>query len=111
MKNILLLILLCQSIINVHAGIFSSKQGMVFQTKGEAVIMKNSTFTTGIERRNIPVPDFIDIRINGGYSGLTHDSESGWTKCRVPLKGELGITGITERSMVFDCKPIQYFGN
>jgi hypothetical protein len=27
----------------------------------------------------------------------------------VPLKNELGITGITERSLVFDCIPLKYF--
>lgn len=91
------------------AGIFSSKEGSVFQTKGEAVIMKNSTFTVGIERRNIPIPEILDLRNSADFQGLTHDSESGWTKCRVPLKGELGITGVTERSLVFDCKPLQYF--
>lgn len=92
-----------------NAGIFSSKQGSVFQTKGEALIMKNSTFTTGIERRNIPIPEILDLRATSDFRGLVHDSESGWTKCRVPLKGELGITGTTERSLVFDCKPLQYF--
>lgn len=92
-----------------NAGLFSSKQGSVFQTKGEAVIMKSSTFTGGIERRNIPVPEILDLRSTSEYRGLTHDSESGWTRCRVPLKGELGLTGITERSLVFECKPLQYF--
>ena len=92
-----------------NAGLFSSKQGAVFQTKGEAVIMKSSTFTGGIERRNIPVPEILDLRNTSEFRGLTHDSESGWTLCRVPLKSELGLTGITERSLVFDCKPLQYF--
>ena len=96
---------------NAHAGIFSSKQGITFETKGEAIIMKNSTFTTGIERRNIPIPIIIDVRIDSRFSSLTHDSESGWTLCRVPLRGELGLTGITEKSLVFDCKPLQYFKN
>lgn len=109
MKKTLLHISLFISISNAQAGFFSSKEGVVFQTKGEAVIMKNSSFTIGIERRNIPLPEVIDIRANAGFSGLTHDSESGWTKCRVPLKGELGLTGVTERSLVFDCKPLEYF--
>jgi hypothetical protein len=110
MKKITLFIF-CLSMFNSHAGLFSSKQGVIFQTKGEALILKNSTFTTGIERRNIPLPEVIDVRTQAGFSGLIHDSESGWTKCRVPLKNELGITGITERSLVFDCKPLQYFNN
>jgi len=112
MKNKPILVKLVLSFLffsNVNAGLFSSKEGSVFQTKGEAVILKNSTFTTGIERRNIPIPEFIDIRTNNDFRSLRHDSESGWTQCRVPLKNELGITGVTERSLVFDCKPLQYF--
>jgi hypothetical protein len=95
--------------LSAFAGIFSSKQGMIFETRGEAVILRNSTFTTGIERRNIPIPQVIDVRVNVEFSSLTHDSESGWTKCRVPMKSELGLTGVTERSLVFDCKPLSYF--
>jgi hypothetical protein len=109
MKTTLFLIALFFNTVNAQAGFFSSKEGVVFQTKGEAVIMRNSSFTMGVERRNIPIPEVIDIRVNAGLTGLTHDSESGWTKCRVPLKGELGLTGITERSLVFDCKPLEYF--
>jgi hypothetical protein len=43
------------------------------------------------------------------FIGLTHDSESGWTQCRIPLKNELSITGPTERSLVFDCYPLSYY--
>lgn len=93
---------------STSAGLFDRKEGIVFETKGEAVILKNSTFTTGIERRNIPIPQVVDIRAQPEFLGLRHDSESGWTKCRVPMKSELGLTGITERSLVFDCKPIHY---
>jgi hypothetical protein len=95
--------------VNSHAGIFSSKEGSVYQTRGEALIMKNSTFTTGIERRNIPIPEFLDLRNSSDFQGLTHDSESGWTKCRVPLKGQFGLTGMTDRSLIIDCKSLQYF--
>jgi hypothetical protein len=90
------------------AGIFDSKQGMVFQTKGEAVVLKNSTFTTGIERK-ISIPQIVDVREQAEFANLRHDSDSGWTRCRVPLKGEWGITGKTERSLVFECRPLQYF--
>ena len=107
-KIIALLLLITLSFPSI-AGIFSSKQGAVFQTKGEALILTNSTFTTGIERRNIPIPEIIDIRTNPDFQNVTHDSESGWTHCRIQLKGQIGITGITERSLVFDCKPLQYF--
>jgi hypothetical protein len=110
MKTYLVFFTFMLILCNANAGIFSSKkEGVVFQTKGEALIMKISTFTTGIERRNIPIPEIIDIRKNSDFSSVTHDSESGWTKCRVPLKGGLGITGLTERSLVFDCKPLKYF--
>ncbi len=109
MKLIFSFLFIFYCLTNAQAGLFSSKQGVVFQTKSEAKILTNSTFTVGIERRNIPIPSIVDIRVNTDFAGLTHDSETGWTKCRVPLKSELGWTGITERSLVFDCKPIQYF--
>lgn len=79
----------------------------VYKTKGEAVIMKSSTFTIGIERRNIPIPGVIDARVDPNFTDIRSDSRSGWTKCRVPLKAEFGITGITERSLVFDCLPLR----
>jgi hypothetical protein len=91
------------------ASFFSRKEGVIFETKGEAVIIRSGTFTMGIERKNIPIPQLLDVRLQNEFSSLRHDNESGWTKCRVPLKGELGLTGVTERSLVFDCKPIQYF--
>jgi hypothetical protein len=94
---------------NTNAGLFNKKEGAIFETKGEAVILRSGTFTIGIERRNIPIPQIIDVRIQSEFLSLRHDSESGWTKCRVPMKSEIGITGVTERSLVFDCKPIQYF--
>jgi hypothetical protein len=109
MKNILSTLLLLGYLTSAQSGIFSSKEGIVFQTKGEAIILTNSTFTYGIERRDIPIPSVIDLRVHTDFNGLIHDSESGWTKCRVPLKGELGWTGLTERSLVFDCKPLQYY--
>lgn len=108
MKNLLYFICLLVPF-GSDASLFSRKEGVVFQTKGEAVIMRSGTFTMGIERKNIPIPQLLDVRLQNDFSGLRHDNESGWTKCRVPLKGELGLTGVTERSLVFDCKPIQYF--
>lgn len=92
------------------AGWFSpDKEGRTFQTKGTAIIMARGTLTTGIEKRGVPIPEYIDTTSNSMWMGLTHDSESGWTKCRVPLKSSLGVTGVTERSLVFDCKPLTYF--
>lgn len=108
MRTILFILWLMVPIAS-DASLFGKKEGFIFETKGEAVIMRSGTFTIGIERKNIPIPQVIDIRQQNEFSSLRHDSESGWTKCRVPLKGELGITGMTERSLVFDCKPIQYF--
>jgi len=93
-------------ILKVHAG---TREGATFETRGEAVIARNSAFLSSIERRDIPIPLFLDIRQDLNFSGMVHDRDSGWTKCRVPLKSELGITGIAERSFVFDCKPISYF--
>lgn len=82
-------------------------QAVLYETKGEALIYRDSTFKVGIERKNIPIPTLIDIRKSADFQDITSDSSSGWTKCRVPLKGEIGLTGITNRSLVFDCKPIR----
>ena len=79
----------------------------VYETKGEALIRANSAFFTKIERRNIPIPRIIDVRQIPEFAGLLSDRDSGWTKCRVPLKGELGLTGVTERELVFDCRPLK----
>lgn len=97
------------SIFNASAGFFSRKEGSTFETKGEAVITRNSAFKFGIERRNIPIPLFIDVRQGLDFKELTHDNESGWTQCRIPLKQEIGLTGPVTRSLVFDCKPLTYF--
>jgi hypothetical protein len=86
---------------------YARNEAVLYETKSEALIYRSSTFTVGIERRNIPIPAVIDIRMSPDFRGLTSDSKSGWTNCRVPLKGELGITGVTERSLVFDCRPIK----
>lgn len=92
------------------AGWFSpDKEGRTFQTKGTALIMASGTFTTGIEKRGIQIPEYIDTTSDSMWLGLRHDSESGWTKCRLPLRSSLGVTGVTERTLVFDCKPLTYF--
>ena len=91
------------------AGIFSSKQGRTFQTKGVALIYRSGTLSDGIEKRNIEIPSLVDVEKSADFRGLAHDSESGWTKCRVPLKSEFSITGTVERSLVFDCKPLTYY--
>jgi|GEM_PF-3448742 hypothetical protein len=109
MKKLFSTLVLLGYFASAQSGIFSSKEGVVFQTKGTALILTNSTFTTEIERRYIPIPSVVDLRVHTDFQGLIHDSESGWTKCRVPLKGELGWTGLVERSLVFDCKPLQYY--
>jgi len=95
--------------INSFAGIFSAKEGKTFQTKGTAVILSNGAFTAGIEKKDIPIPNFIDVVADSRWNGLRHDSESGWTKCRVPLKGELSWQGVKDKDLVFACKPLTYF--
>ena len=83
----------------------ASATGLIYETKGEALIYRSAPFTSSIERRNIPIPSVIDVQTNPSFSDIRSDRSSGWTKCRVPLKSELGITGVTERSLVFDCRP------
>ena len=109
MKTIIATMLILVLFLSANAGSFSSKEGSVFQTKGSAKILKETTFTHGVERRDIPIPTVLDIRVGNDFNGLTHDRESGWTKCRVPQRSQLGITGIVTRTLVFDCKPLQYF--
>lgn len=108
-KNFLLVSLLILYAPYSGAGFFSSKVGQTFQTKGVAIIYRNGTFTVGIEKRNISIPTYIDVEENSSLNGLTHDDESGWTQCRVPLKSEFAITGMVERSLVFSCKPLTYY--
>ena len=91
------------------AGIFSSKEGKSFQTRGTAVIFSNGAITVGVEKKDIPIPSYIDVTRSAEWNGLKHDSESGWTKCRVPLKSELSWQGVKERALVFDCMPLTYF--
>lgn len=102
-------ILLFSSISTANAGWFSSKQGKVFETRGLAVIQSSSTFTAGTEQRDIQIPQYIDVTKSERWSGLHHDSESGWTLCRVPLKGKISWQGVKDRSLVFECKPLSYF--
>jgi len=94
---------------NSEAGLFSKKEGKTFQTRGTAVILSNGALTTGVEKKDISIPPFIDITSSSQWNGLRHDSESGWTRCRVPLKGELSWQGIKDRDLVFECKPLTYF--
>lgn len=101
---------------SANAGWLSSKQGKTFETRGTAVIRANFNFlfstdigTTKIERKDIPIPAFINIESSAQWSELTHDRETGWTKCRVPLKGDSSIVGNTERELIFDCRPTSYY--
>jgi hypothetical protein len=111
MKRIVLIISLATLNCSSYAGIFSSKQGKTFETRGTAVVMASGTFTTKIEERDIQIPRYIDVTESRMLSGITHDKESGWTKCRVPLKKELGWDGPRNRELIFDCKPLTYFRN
>jgi hypothetical protein len=64
-----------------------------------------------IAKRHIAIPDFIDLLHSPEFVGLTHDNDAGWTKCRFPLKDELVFPRVTGRVLVFDCKPLSYFGS
>jgi hypothetical protein len=108
MKKYILLFLISASSIS-NAGLFSSKEGKTFQTRGTAVILSNGAITIGVEKKDIPIPSYIDVSGSAQWNGLRHDSESGWTKCRLPLKGELSWQGVKDRDLVFDCKPLTYF--
>ncbi len=111
MKNILTAISLIIFSNLGNAGIFSSKQGKTFETRGMAVVMATGTFTAKIEERDIQIPKYIDVTESRMLNEITHDKESGWTKCRVPLKREMGWDGLRNRELVFDCKPLTYFKN
>jgi hypothetical protein len=102
-------IALSSFIFNVNAGWFSSKEGKTFETRGSAVVYTSGSFTVGVEQKNISIPSYIDVKSSTQWNGITHDSESGWTKCRVPLKGKMSWQGVKDRSLVFDCRPLTYF--
>ena len=87
------------------------RQGATFQTKGEAVMVSSKDNTLEIAKRHIAIPDFIDLLHSPEFVGLTHDNDAGWTKCRFPLKDELVFPRVTGRVLVFDCKPLSYFGS
>lgn len=90
------------------AGLFSSKQGKTFETRGAATLMVSGIFTYTAEKKDTPIPRHIDVT-SDSMQGLTHDNESGWTKCRVPLKGEMTWKGVKKKELVFECMPLSYF--
>jgi hypothetical protein len=85
------------------------KQAATFQTKGEATMVRNDGNTLSIEKKHIPIPEFIDLTASSEFAGLSHDSESGWTKCRYRLKDEIVFPRVSGKVLVFDCKPLTYF--
>lgn len=106
MNRPVLIVVLCLMVVSAPV---ASRQGMTFETKGVAEILRKSTFTFGTEARNIPIPQFINAQDDPAYFALRHDRDSGWTMCRVPLKSERSITGTVERTLVFECKPLAYY--
>ena len=102
-KKLLLLLFLIPNLVSTQ------EEGKTFQTKGSAEIMEDGQFTHRTTEKNIAIPKFIDVTSSTKWNGLYHDNESGWTRCRVPLKGSFGWTGPIERSLMFKCKPITYF--
>jgi hypothetical protein len=107
-----LLFLACGS---ASATLFPNRKGKTFQTRGTAVIMKDSRVsgsrsgTLGVEEIGILIPAFIDVETSARWDGLAHDAEKGWTKCRVPIKDDASITGGPKRALVFDCRPQTYY--
>lgn len=107
MKNIIFLLLF---LVVSKATFAGDREGRTFETRGTAVVFTDSTFTVGIEKRDIPVPLYFDVESNPVGRGMTHDSSSGsWTKCRVPLKSEMTWQGVKERHLVFDCRPLTFY--
>lgn len=100
------IVLIALTLITIYPSV-NAKEGKTFQTKGVGVITRNSTFKFEIERK-VTVPEFFDVDAFQDLNSLRHDRQSGWTKCRVPLKSEMGLTGPVERSLVFDCIPLTY---
>lgn len=95
--------------ISCFGGLFSSKEGRTFETRGGAVIYTSGAITAGVEQGDIQVPQYIDVTTSSQWSGLTHDRESGWTRCRLPLRGKMSWQGVKDRSLVFECRPLSYF--
>lgn len=85
----------------------SATAGELFETRGTAVIRLSGAVTTKIEKRDIPVPGLINTEVGSGWSDLEPDSRSGWTKCRLPMKGEVSWQGKLSREMVFDCRKVR----
>lgn len=81
--------------------------GDIYQTRGIAVIMASGALTIKIEKKDIPIPSAIELGSTPGFADLQPDSTKGWTKCRVPLKGEMSWQGPIRREMVFDCQRLR----
>jgi len=77
----------------------------VYVTRGTAVIYASGTLASQIEKSDIPIPGTISTA-DPNWSDLYSDVNSGWTKCRLPLKTEWGLTGPWQRSLVFECMRI-----
>lgn len=73
-----------------------------FITKGVgSIIGADGIFTYGTKEKDIGIPEYINVAKNPKWQGLTYDSRSGWTKCRLPLD--------EGKSLVFSCKATSWF--
>jgi hypothetical protein len=81
--------------------------GEVFQTRGSAVILRPGAVTIGVEKKDIPIPSAIEVGSTPGFSDVEPDSRKGWTRCRVPMKGDISWQGPIKRELVFECQKIR----
>lgn len=83
-------------------------QTRFLETEGVGNIIYDSTFTYGTEEKGVQIPKFIDLSVMQEFSGVTiRSSKPGaWTRCNLPLKGKIGLTGVTNRQLAFKCRPL-----
>lgn len=89
-----------------YAGIFSKqKEVKSFQTKGVASLMSaEGIFTYSVKEKDIAIPTYINLHSDARWQGLTYDpydTKSGWTICRLPMKGG--------KKLVFNCRPTSFY--
>lgn len=83
-------------------------QSRFLETEGIGNIIYDTTFTHGTEEKGVPIPKIIDLSTNLEFQGLIIRSNKAgsWTRCNLPLKGKLGLTGSVNRQLAFKCRPL-----
>lgn len=86
----------------------ASAQNRFLETEGVGNIIYDTTFTYGTEEKVVQIPKIIDLATNPEFSQVViRNKKIGtWTRCNLPLKSKIGLTGSVNRQLAFKCKPM-----